>query len=386
MNRALATVLAILPCAALAACEGGGDPYERGDGVDVLGDDDKGDGAGGVEVVGRLAPGTVDGQLTSATPRVAYVFPAKAGARIDLEVTRAGTSSGLDTVLRVHGPRGVDGTYRTTLAEDADAGYGRLSKISGLTAPADGFYLAEVALAPGATISAPRSIRLALTCGDGACASTEPVAPPGLELRWVDGAAEYRALAAQAYRGATARLEALATAGALPAAFAVVLDVDETSLSNVRYQAERAVLGVGYSSASWLAWTQRRAATAIPGVAGFLAAVKAHGGTVAFVTNRKAGAECTATRANLLAEGLPVDGLYCRGGTSDKNPRFQAIEAGTAAGLPALPIVMYIGDNIADFPGLSQDLAGEPEDAYAEFGADLFVIPNPMYGSWEATT
>jgi predicted secreted acid phosphatase len=42
---------------------------------------------------------------------------------------------------------------------------------------------------------------------------------------------------------------------------------------------------------------------------------------------------------------------------------------------------MQIGDNIEDFQGVTQ------EDAYLpailpEVGTSLFILPNPMYGSW----
>ena len=41
--------------------------------------------------------------------------------------------------------------------------------------------------------------------------------------------------------------------------------------------------------------------------------------------------------------------------------------------------------NIQDLPDQSQDLASKDDAAYADFGKKLFVLPNPMYGSWEKT-
>ena len=71
-------------------------------------------------------------------------------------------------------------------------------------------------------------------------------------------------------------------------------------------------------------------------------------------------------------------------GPSDKNPRFEAVARGTTpAGLPPLEVVAFVGDNILDFPGQSQALRKEPDEAFAAFGARFFVLPNPMYGSWE---
>ncbi|HET7746393.1 MAG TPA: 5'-nucleotidase, lipoprotein e(P4) family, partial [Vicinamibacteria bacterium] len=68
-----------------------------------------------------------------------------------------------------------------------------------------------------------------------------------------------------------------------------------------------------------------------------------------------------------------------------KNPRFERVQKGTAAeGLPPLEVLLWIGDNIQDFPGLRQDVVrADPEAALAPFGTRYFAIPNPMYGSWE---
>ncbi|HEX9732825.1 MAG TPA: hypothetical protein VGG06_12665 [Thermoanaerobaculia bacterium] len=75
--------------------------------------------------------------------------------------------------------------------------------------------------------------------------------------------------------------------------------------------------------------------------------------------------------------------VLCRRGESRKEPRWARVEAGTAApGLPPLEIVLWLGDNIHDFPDLGQDLRFEPDAAFADFGRKYVVIPNPMYGSW----
>jgi 5'-nucleotidase (lipoprotein e(P4) family) len=201
-------------------------------------------------------------------------------------------------------------------------------------------------------------------------------------MRWVQTSAEYRALALQAYNLGIERLDELAASG-LPTAWAVVLDIDETTLNNVQYQRERAELGTGHSPASWTAWVNRKAAPAVPGAKAFTDRVRALGGKVVLVSNRKAGVECDPTAQNLTAVGIRYDGMLCRTASGDKNPRFDAIESGTAAGLPALTTVMYVGDNIKDFPALSQDLRSEPDAEFAEFGRQFLLIPNPMYGSWE---
>jgi 5'-nucleotidase (lipoprotein e(P4) family) len=299
-------------------------------------------------------------------------------------VTQSGSSRELDSTLEVYGPRDASGRYVTGVAQDDDAGWGKLSKASG-RASDDGFYLAIVSVDPDSLGSGDyptRSYRMALSCS-GTCATEEPVVPPGLDIRWVVSAAEFGAASVQAYALATARLDALAASGALSGDWGVSLDVDETVLSNVAYQRERAELGVGYTPASWTRWVAARAAPPIPGAKAFVERVRALGGRVALVTNRKAH-ECADTEANLRDEDVPYDVILCRTGTSDKNPRFESLASGTAApGLPPLSVVLYVGDNIQDFPGMSQDVRFMGEPALAEFGDRFVVIPNPMYGSWE---
>jgi 5'-nucleotidase (lipoprotein e(P4) family) len=214
-----------------------------------------------------------------------------------------------------------------------------------------------------------------------------PAAPLPLGVRYVHGA-EFRAAVIQTYRTAARELERLAEV-LVPGAWAVVLDVDDTVLSNAPFERELAVAtggGMTFDRALWNAWVERRAAAPLPGARAFVERVRELGGVVALVTNR-AHEQCPATEDNLRARGVPYDVILCRPPASDgeKEPRFESLRAGTAAGgLPPLEIVMFVGDNIGDFPGLDQGLRRAPESAFEEFGSLYFVVPNPMYGSWES--
>ncbi len=165
----------------------------------------------------------------------------------------------------------------------------------------------------------------------------------------------------------------------------MILDADETVISNVTYQLERARAGLPYSTESWSAWVRRREATPLPGAAAFLARVRALGGRIAIVTNRLQS-DCADTEAVFKAHALAYDAMLCRpnDGPSDKNPRFDAVAAGrTPAGAPRVDVVAFVGDNILDFPGLSQAVKAQGDPAFLEFGVRFFLIPNPMYGSWQ---
>ena len=226
-----------------------------------------------------------------------------------------------------------------------------------------------------------------------ACA-TKPLpreAPPAAAalatgLHWYLTAAERRASYEMLYRHAGDRVLQLA-AGRERGRWAVIADADETLLDNVEYQLLLARTGQKYSEATWQPWARQRHSVATPGSRAFVERVLAAGGLVIVVTNR-AEAICEDTRANLRSENLQVAAVLCAPQDpatgkmlSDKNPRFQALQDGTAvAGLPALPVLAWLGDNIRDFPDRSQKNA-EP---LADFGDRFFIFPNPMYGSWES--
>ena len=227
-------------------------------------------------------------------------------------------------------------------------------------------------------------ILVLLVAGAG-CTPPPPAATPAPAsaplpsgLHWFRNSAEQRAAFRQAYLLATERLRQLAPA---EGAWAVVLDADETVLDNSPAQLRQARAGRGYDPAAWNVWVRERAAAALPGSLEFTRAVHEMGGRVVIVSNRDAEV-CDDTRANLQALGIPADMVLCRAGESDKNARFQAVAAGTA-GLPPLRIVMWVGDNIQDFPGGSQALRDAPAEAFSRFGRDWIILPNPMYGSWE---
>jgi len=215
-----------------------------------------------------------------------------------------------------------------------------------------------------------------------AAAATATNAVPD-NIRWTRASAEHRALYLQIYSGATAELERLA-AGRSPGSWGVIMDVDETILDNSLYEQELAQTGRSYTDSSWASWVRREAAPALPGAAAFTRRVHALGGRVVLVTGRADGF-CPETRTNLERVGITFDEALCQvGASSDKNPRFEAVQAGRAPStLGALDVVMWVGDNIQDFPGLSQAIRTGDDAAFAQFGHRFIVLPDPLYGSWQ---
>jgi acid phosphatase len=234
----------------------------------------------------------------------------------------------------------------------------------------------------------PRRLATSLLVLAAACGGPPPVtapvptAPLPDDVRWVRTSAEYRAIALQVYRNAGDAVLA-AAADRLPGTWAVILDADETVLDNSEHERRIVLAGVSFSDSTWAPWVRERAAPAIPGAVEFIATVQRAGGVVAIVTNR-ADSLCADTRTNLEAAGVHADMVLCKPpGGSDKNPRFEAVAHGTAQGSPRpLTVLAWVGDNIHDFPGRSQADRDHPA-ALAPFGERWFVLPNPMYGSWQ---
>lgn len=213
------------------------------------------------------------------------------------------------------------------------------------------------------------------------------------EIHWFRTAAEYRALTEQIYRNASRRVETLA-ADRTPGTWAVILDADETVLDNSEYQRRIAEAGLEFDPETWAEWVDEEAAGIIPGADRFIATVREAGGRVAIVTNRTAE-ECPATVRTMEALGIRTSVVLCRTETSEKEPRFRMAEEGVrTAGpgviltgrepLPPMDVVLWVGDNVGDFPGLDQGLRDAGPESFEEFGRRFFVLPNPMYGSWAA--
>ena len=223
-----------------------------------------------------------------------------------------------------------------------------------------------------------------------ACATTTPSQEPAPKLgplersggvHWMRNSAEYKALMHQTYALAAQRLRQQ-VAGRDKDTWAVASDADETILDNSPYAKQLDLDRQETTDAKWDAWVARRAAPPLPGAIEFLELVHDLGGRIAIVTNRRAE-HCGDTRANFRAFNIPFDVILCREGDREKESRWEMIEKGVAApDLPPLEIVLWLGDNIGDFPGLDQSLRHEDATSFDDFGDRFFVVPNPIYGSW----
>lgn len=198
---------------------------------------------------------------------------------------------------------------------------------------------------------------------------------------WIRNSAEYQALVRQAYNVASDHLRELVV-DKEKGTWAVALDADETIIDNTDYEKELTTARQQSTQERWDGWVARRAAPPLPGAVDFLELVHELGGYITVVTNR-IDEHCPDTRANFRAFDIPFDVILCRQETRRKEPRWERVKNGTASkDLPPLEIVMWIGDNIRDFPDLDQDLRSESAESFGAFGRRYFAMPNPVYGSW----
>jgi acid phosphatase len=145
---------------------------------------------------------------------------------------------------------------------------------------------------------------------------------------------------------------------------ALVLDIDETSLSN--WDAEKAD-DFGYISSDWDAWVDRKDAPAIAGTLRVYNEAISRGVAVFFITGRKES-QRDATADNLKAAGykdwagLALRGPHPKGETTTQYKsaeRKKIVDAGYR-------IILNIGDQMSD-------LNGQPQADYS------VKLPNPFY-------
>ncbi len=215
---------------------------------------------------------------------------------------------------------------------------------------------------------------------------------------WMQKAAEYRALAYQAYNLARWQLDAdldKKNVKKLPKAErkrprAIIVDIDETVLDNSPAQAEGIKTQTPFNSNDWLAWVEMRKAKAIPGSVEFLNYAVSRGVKIFYLSNRDE-IHKTATIENLKNVGftdISSENVLMRqkdakgANISTKTPRREFVAQNYR-------VVLLMGDNLDDFSDIFEqksvaDRFGETDKIKGDWGRRWIVLPNPMYGTWES--
>lgn len=253
-----------------------------------------------------------------------------------------------------------------------------------------------------------RTLTLLLVCSSALAAPQEAREQLNAVL-WAQSAPEYAANSRLVYRLATERLSALkraqTTASVEQAArreslrglrAAIVMDIDETVLDNSAYNA--AVLKAGkpfdHADFRWNDWVLAKSATAVPGAVEFVAEARKRGFQLFFISNRTCNAnggyadgkarDCpqqVATIENIekVFGFKPADEQVLlrfereQRDDKDKVARREEVAANHR-------IAMLVGDDLGDFIRVTDYQDAEYD---SHWGADWFVLANPMYGSWE---
>lgn len=200
---------------------------------------------------------------------------------------------------------------------------------------------------------------------------------------WMQRSAEYEALCYQAFNGAKLYLDqtlALAQDGDKP--LAIVTDIDETVLDNSPNAVRQGLRGELYDPEEWTRWCALALADTVPGAPSFLKYAAGEGVEIFYVSNRREN-ERQGTLKNLEKYDFPFaddEHLLLRGDTSNKDLRREQI-------LRDFDVVIYIGDQLTDFPGYNGATEADRSDIVREdirnFGAMYIILPNPNYGEWE---
>ena len=216
-------------------------------------------------------------------------------------------------------------------------------------------------------------------------------------VKWYHISAEKRALYYQAFDVAAKKITDEVKKNHLKKdTWGIVLDIDETTLDNSWNEYDN-YKHYKYSDKNFNDAANKEKSVATPGSKKFLDYIHKLGGYVSLVTNRTGSDKKVykATIENLKKEKLYYDQVIFKNTTikngSDKNPRFNAVITGEynknmiyTNKIPAHKVIAYFGDNIQDFPKLTQkNMQNADAGAYEEFGEKYFILPNPMYGSWQ---
>ena len=211
-------------------------------------------------------------------------------------------------------------------------------------------------------------------------------------ILWMQKAAEYRALAYQAFNLARWQLDAdldKKNSKKLPKSErkkprAIMVDIDETVLDNSPANAYLVKNRLPFNLPDWYAWGEMRKAKPIPGAVEFQNYAESKGVHFFFVSNRDE-VQKQATIDNLKSVGftnVSAENVMLRDKDSSKEPRREQI-------LAKYRIVFFMGDNLDDHSVVFEkksiaDRFAEVDKAKDLFGKKYIMLPNAMYGTWES--
>jgi 5'-nucleotidase (lipoprotein e(P4) family) len=243
-------------------------------------------------------------------------------------------------------------------------------------------------------------------CASLQTSSTSPVSPLRAAsdgrldaILWQTTSVEYRVLAQSIYGAAKSHLErALADRQwtALPAQGgnfqhlppAVIMDIDETVIDTSGFQSLLVKTAARFSRTRWRDWSSQNEPGAVPGAIEFISFAQSRGVTVFFVTNRDYATE-SLTRKHLVSAGIKLPDDIDTVLSQSERPDW-GTDKGSRRDFIAKTyrVLMLFGDDLADFISeyrASAQVRMSEAMKHNEWGTKWFMLPNPMYGSWESS-
>lgn len=216
---------------------------------------------------------------------------------------------------------------------------------------------------------------------------------------WMQHAAEYSALTSMIYQTAATNL-AMALEDSYWTAYpnqeeksirkkmpAVIVDVDETVLNNSPFQARMILQDSDFDPEQWNNWVMEAQADAVPGALPFLKRAADKGVAIYYLTNREAKVE-SGTRENLQKLGFPLSENEDRILSNNERENWTSAKTERRAYVAEKHrILMLFGDDLNDFVSAKnisslkrQKMVEQNRD---KWGRQWYILPNPVYGSWE---
>jgi len=195
------------------------------------------------------------------------------------------------------------------------------------------------------------------------------------DIRWVTNASEYKILCEQIYKNAWQNLSE--TLKKATSQSAIIMDLDETVLDNSKYQIGLVKKNESYNPESWSIWVNLLESDLVPGAKAFIDSVRTTQTRIIFLSNRMAHNQSpTISNMKQLNIYQEEDIFLLRIDKPDKKHirRAEVINGtGRIQDIGPMNVLAYFGDARHDFP--------DPDDYY-NFGQNMFMFPNPMYGKW----
>ena len=195
------------------------------------------------------------------------------------------------------------------------------------------------------------------------------------DIRWVTNSSEYKLLCEQTYENAWNNLAE--TLKAADSQSVIIMDLDETVLDNSKYQIDLTEKGESYNPESWSVWVNQKEADLVPGAKKFIDLVRSTNVRIVFLSNRMAKNELPTIENMEALDVYEKDDIFMlRIDRPDKKHirRSEVLQGtGRMKEIGAMKVLAYFGDARHDFP--------DPDDYY-NFGKNMFMFANPMYGKW----